>query len=87
VNHAINAGDMLSLIASELHSRPVRARAKIIARFEEVMEGQFLDFELSEVSAFGRAIDEERPLVVNKKKHGRAYAAAAECAVSRRAEC
>ena len=77
VNHAINSGDVQSLIACDLC---VRAGAKsgagerltraMLASFAEVVEGQYLDFELASASLESGTVNEETYLSMTRKKTG-----------------
>lgn len=89
VNHAINAGDALSLIACEAAAHaPPAVTKELLAAFGEVIEGQYMDFELSTGStSFGVA---EYMLSTEKKTGalvGIAAQAAGMCASQNEAEC
>lgn len=81
VNHAINSGDALLLLATEslLQTGP-KLGGVILRSFEEVAQGQYLDFELAEKQLGSDAVREERALLVNEKKTAALIGAAAEVA-------
>jgi geranylgeranyl diphosphate synthase, type I len=81
VNQAINSGDMQSLLLSELCvSAGPGLGLNLLSSFEEVIEGQYLDFELADQPIGSESVSEERALLVAQKKTGALIAAAAECA-------
>lgn len=81
VNHAINSGDMQMLITAELCTRIDRAQSSVLMRaFQEVIEGQFLDFELTDKPIGDEAVSEARAFLVNQKKTGALIAASCEVA-------
>ncbi|OGG72825.1 hypothetical protein A3A38_02540 [Candidatus Kaiserbacteria bacterium RIFCSPLOWO2_01_FULL_53_17] len=87
INHAINSGDVQSLLATEWITRAARqsdvgARlAKILTEaFIEVGEGQHLDFELGENSLETDAVSEERYFLMTEKKSGVLVRVSAEVA-------
>jgi len=68
-NHAINSGDMLSLLAAEACMRAGKAQQEILfTAFREIIEGQYLDFELADKSISDPLVSKETALLVNKKK-------------------
>lgn len=85
VNHAINSGDIQSLIVAQW---VVRAGEKVgremsnalLESFIEVWEGQFLDFELADDQLDSGAVDEESYLRMVEKKSGVLVRIAAEAA-------
>ena len=81
VNHAINSGDTLSLMASELavKSGPILGQ-KLLTAFQEVIEGQYLDFELADQPLGSDIVTEKSALLMDAKKTGALIAAAAEVA-------
>lgn len=85
INHAINSGDVQSLIASEWivraaqHADVGAPLAKLLVQaFIEVGEGQYLDFELTDVSLGDTAVSEERYLLMIEKKSGALVRASVE---------
>jgi len=81
VNHAINSGDALLLLTSELALKtgPVIG-LKLLTAFQEVMEGQYLDFELADNPLESELVSEENALLMDAKKTGALVAVAAEVA-------
>ncbi|OHB18794.1 MAG: hypothetical protein A2854_02920 [Parcubacteria group bacterium RIFCSPHIGHO2_01_FULL_56_18] len=86
INHAINAGDAQSLLASEwaLHAgekaqKPELTHA-LIAAFIEVIEGQYLDFELASAPLDTPNVNEEGYLQMIEKKSGVLVRVSAEAA-------
>jgi geranylgeranyl diphosphate synthase type I len=92
VNHAINAGDALSLIASELcvTTEPQVARI-LFAAWTEVIEGQYLDFELTSQPVGSDTVNVAHYMRSTEKKTAALFAAAAEaagmCAGKDESEC
>ncbi len=87
VNHAINSGDVQSLIATEwitraaLHPQVGAHLAKILVEaFIEVGEGQYFDFELAENSLEGNDVSDVQYLLMTEKKSGVLVRVAAEAA-------
>jgi geranylgeranyl diphosphate synthase type I len=86
VNHAINSGDAQSLIAAqwaldaaEKAGTPKLARVLLDA-FREVIEGQYLDFELATAPLNASHINEESYLRMIERKSGVLVRSAAEAA-------
>lgn len=86
INHAINSGDAQSLLASEWAFRagekaqqPELAHA-LIAAFIEVIEGQYLDFELASAPLDATNVTEEGYLQMIEKKSGVLVRVSAEAA-------
>ncbi len=81
VNHAINSGDMQMILLSELCVTAGEGMGlTLLNAFEEVIEGQYLDFELADKPLGSEEVSEERALLVDEKKTGALIGAAAECA-------
>lgn len=86
INHAINSGDMQMLIASEWVVQAGEASGKpelsrmLLRAFKEVIEGQYLDFELASASLDAENVTEEGYLQMIEKKSGVLVRAAAEAA-------
>lgn len=87
VNHAINSGDVQSLIATEWIARAARhpdvgARLAelLVDAFIKVGEGQYLDFELASAPIGGGTITEESYVEMTHRKSGVLVAVAAESA-------
>lgn len=86
VNHAINSGDAQSLISAEWALRAAEhARAPLLAyalldAFREVIEGQYLDFELANAPLSAPCVNEEGYLHMIEKKSGVLVRVAAEAA-------
>lgn len=86
-DHAINAGDVQSLIASDLCARAAFASGvgaplsrMMLAGFIEVGEGQYLDFELTKAPLSSGAVSEQAYLTMIEKKSGVLVRVAAEAA-------
>ena len=79
VNHAMNAGDALSLMACDTCAGAgPAAMKKILAAFAEVIEGQHMDFELASEPIDNVTI--ERYMLSTEKKTGALIGVAAEAA-------
>ena len=87
INHAINAGDAQSLLASEWAMRAAwhpdvgpRISHALSEAFIEVIEGQYLDFELALAAIDSPAVTEETYFKMIEKKSGVLVRIAAEAA-------
>ena len=87
INHAINSGDVQSLIATEWITRAARhpgvgpeLATVLVDAFIEVGEGQYLDFELADNPLQGGDVSEERYLLMTARKSGALVRVAAEVA-------
>lgn len=85
VNHAINSGDIQSLIVAQWAARAGAKAGKrmsdaLLGSFIEVWEGQFLDFELADNALDSGTVNEETYLRMVEKKSGVLVRIAAEAA-------
>lgn len=87
INHAINSGDAQALLASKWALRAARhptvgpeLATMLLDAFSEVIEGQYLDFELADAPIDSPAVCEEGYLRMIEKKSGVLVRAAAETA-------
>ena len=87
INHAINSGDLQSLLVAELcvHVAQTPHVGKeladtLLSAFIEVIEGQYLDFELTDSAIHTRSVTEKQYLVMTQKKSGALVRVAAEAA-------
>jgi geranylgeranyl diphosphate synthase type I len=92
VDHAINAGDALYLIACEaLAGTESRVAKALFAAFKEVIEGQYMDFELAARAIDSDAVSVGRYMEMIAKKTGALVGIAAEaagmCAGQNATEC
>lgn len=76
-DHAINSGDVQSLVAADLCARAaytsgvgVSLSRMMLAGFIEVGEGQYLDFELSKAPLASREVNEAAYVAMIEKKSG-----------------
>ena len=76
VNHAINSGDVLSLIASDMCVRAgfsagsEKVSHTLLSAFKEVGEGQYLDFELSGSALESDLVSRQKYMNMIAKKSG-----------------
>lgn len=87
INHAINSGDVQSLIATEWITRAARhpdvghkLADALVQAFIEVLEGQHLDFELAANPLDNGDVNEKRYLLMTEKKSGVLVRVSAEAA-------
>lgn len=86
INHAINSGDAQSLFAAEWAFRAAENAGKpelahaLLAAFTEVIEGQYLDFELASAPLDAANVTEGGYLQMIEKKSGVLVRVAAEAA-------
>jgi geranylgeranyl diphosphate synthase type I len=86
INHAINSGDAQSLLASEWALRAGERAGKpelahvLLSAFAEVIEGQYLDFELANASLDASNVNEQGYLRMIEKKSGVLVRVSAEAA-------
>jgi geranylgeranyl diphosphate synthase type I len=86
VNHAINAGDAQSLLSTEWALRAAEVAKNpalgqtLLATFREVIEGQYLDFELTNAPLTATNVTEAGYLQMIEKKSGALVRVAAEVA-------
>src|SRR3989344_4668211 len=87
INHAINSGDVQSLIATEWIAKAARhlevghkLADALVNAFIEVGEGQYLDFELADNSLESGDVSEARYLLMTEKKSGVLVRVSAEAA-------
>ncbi len=88
VDHAINTGDAQLILAlralekSELmripHSRTTALRTRLLDRYLEVIEGQYLDFTLTAAKLNAPSVTEEAYLLMTEKKTSKLIRAATE---------
>ena len=80
-NHAINSGDMQSLLACEWAMKAGTDVAPLLlSAFKEVVEGQYMDFELADASLDSELATEENALCMTRKKTGALVRVSAEVA-------
>lgn len=88
VDHAINTGDAQLILALRALEEPTRVphthiatlRARLLDRYLEVIEGQYLDFTLAAAKLQDLSVTEEAYLTMTKKKTAKLIRAALEAA-------
>ena len=81
INHAINTGDYLSLIATEIATQcPPMVSSRLLSAFSEVIEGQYLDFESAEFFDINSEQNEKTYFEMLTKKTGALFSISCEAA-------